>query len=88
VTQTKASQTPCMDPFYQTSQGFYQLELMQYTFCPPDVNSGLTYDPRYTQFSAFSTTEYQVQQSSGVLQLLEGLPGYFNPVNVPNPYVK
>ena len=56
---------------------------MQYTFCPTDVNSGLTYDPRYDQFSAFTTNEYNVQTSSLVLYWLEAQPDYFT--YVPNP---
>jgi hypothetical protein len=48
ITQTRVSEKPCFDPFYQTSDGFYQLEMMQYNQCPVDTNSGLMYDPRFT----------------------------------------
>ena len=60
ITQTSVSQEPCFDPFYQTSVGFYQLELMQYSYCPADTNSGLRFDSRFNKFTAFTTDEFTV----------------------------
>jgi len=60
-----------MNPEIQTSNYFYELELMQYQSCPVEVNSGLKTDPRYNlQSTAWMTNEYAVQSQSYVLNLL------------------
>ena len=67
-----------MNPSAQTGNYSYPTELMRYSTCPVEDNSGLRNDPRYTQLKTnlFSTNLYDVQQASSVLQMLTFQPQY------------
>jgi hypothetical protein len=64
-----------MDPFIQVSSGFHSLELQQMAACPIEQNTKLTYDPRFLA-SQYKTNELNIQESSGVLGLLQKTSGF------------
>ena len=58
LTSTQVEYEPCMDPFYHSTTGGdgvklrgskYFAEVMLDADCMREVNSGLVYDPRYTE---------------------------------------
>ena len=51
ITTFQVGIQPCMAPGVQEGKYFYPTELNDFTQCPVEVNSGLRYDPMYTQQS-------------------------------------
>lgn len=83
ITTTEIASQPCMDSFVQTSAASYELEIMQYEYCPMELNTNLTIDPRYNQLTAFKISEYDFQSENGVLALLQSRPSYYTA----NPFI-
>jgi len=63
ITTYQVGIKPCMNMMDQEGRYFYGLEVQQNTICPIEINSELSYDPRYIKqsSSAFQTNEYAVQ---------------------------
>lgn len=79
ITGTILEQTPCMisSEVSQTNAGadFYPLEVSRENICPPEQVTSLQFDPRYIN-AGMSVTEFDLQQTSGVLTTLRELPLY------------